>query len=179
MFLCWEPPADLSRPLWALSGGGVAGGVGLALLLHLRSAFHHVVLQGARYHYSDWTLLWNQVVTWTLRSSCLVQHSDSYSVLKVKKGNFIFVRWLGLEVFDTCRFPPHDGRSLSQEARGKFSPEMDLCASYGAILPNLVWSHRFVESDLLVFDEAVLPEVFLAFFLLLGLILGDKCLMTP
>ena len=47
------------------------------------------------------------------------------------------------------------------------------------VLPTLVWSHRFVESDLLVFNEAVLPEVFLALLLLLGLILGDKCLMTP
>ena len=56
---------------------------------------------------------------------------------------------------------------------------LKLRASYVAILPNLVWSHRFVESDLLVFDEAVLPEVFLTFLLLLGLVLGDKCLMTP
>ena len=50
----------------------------------------------------------------------------------------MFVICLVLEVFDTCRSLPPDGRSLSQEARGKFSPEMDLRASYVAILPNLV-----------------------------------------
>ena len=37
-------PADFSWPLWALDGGGVARGVGFTLLLHFRSAFHHVVL---------------------------------------------------------------------------------------------------------------------------------------
>ena len=52
-FLVENPPADLSRPLRALSGGGVARGVGLAFLLHLRSAFNHVVLQWARYN-SSW-----------------------------------------------------------------------------------------------------------------------------
>ena len=52
-FLVENPPADLSRPLRALSGGGVARGVGLAFLLHLRSAFNHVVLQWARYN-SNW-----------------------------------------------------------------------------------------------------------------------------
>ena len=39
--------------------------------------------------------------------------------------------------------------------------------------------HRFVECDLLVLDEAVLPEVFLALLFLLGLVLGDKSLVAP
>ena len=154
-------PADFSWPLWALDGGGVARGVGFTLLLHFRSAFHHACMHCAQM----WELKHS---TWTLCSSCFVQHSDSYSVLK----RYLFkITWVVSPL--TCRLTPHEGRSLLQVAHGKFSPEMDLGMS------TKKSCYRFVEGDLLVLNETVLPEVFFALLLLLRLILGDKSLMTP
>ena len=77
-------------------------------------------------------------MTWTLCSSCFVQHSDSYSVLRKGDGGIILryplSRW---HWCNTCRSHPHDGRNPSQAAHGKFLPEMEQCVKYLALLSDL------------------------------------------
>merc|ERR1711863_9910 len=105
--------AHLPRPLGALGVGGVAGGLVLALLLHLSPALNHVILH---------------VV------------------------NLLLGPALGLVL------RPADLGSLDITVLHQRSPA-DL--------------NSLIESDLLVLDETVLPEVLLALLLLLGLVLGD------
>ena len=131
-FFVENPPADLSRPLWALGGGGVARGVGFALLLHLCSAFHHIVLLCARL---IWLMLDNTLgPAGDLHVVFLLFCPTLWLVLSSEKGGWGYNSKISIVKVFTCRSHPHDGRSPSQVARGKFSPEMEQCVNYSMIV---------------------------------------------
>merc|ERR1719234_1962772 len=111
--------ADLLGPLGALGVGGVAAGVVLTLLLHLRPARDDIVF--------------------------------------------------------------HIVNLLLGPALGLVLSPADLGALHVAVLHQRGPAHlgRLVERDLLVLDEAVLPEVLLAVLLLLGLVVGDVGGVAP
>ena len=111
--------AHLPRPLGALGVGGVAGGLVLALLLHLSPALHHVVL--------------------------------------------------------------HVVHLLLGPALGLVLGAADLGTLHVAVLHQRGAADLdgLVEGDLLVLDEASLPEVLLAVLLLLGLVVGGVGGVAP
>ena len=116
-------------------------------------------------------------------SSCFVQHSDSYSVLERKKmaSTFSFEKEL-LNVDknqDLQISSPLRSQSLTSGSRHTLAWDGRQYFTFPVKQTIILTPHRFVECDLLVLDKAVLPEVFLALFLLLWLILGDKSLVAP
>ena len=135
-------------------------------------------------------------------SSCFVQHSDSYSVLERKKmaSMFSFEKscwmlslnasvqlhdqlWKEVSCVDQNQdlqiSSPLRSQSLTSGSRHTLAWDGRQYFTIPVKQTIILTPHRFVECDLLVLDEAVLPEVFLALFFLLWLVLGDKSLVAP
>merc|ERR1719348_1756143 len=92
----------------------------------------------------------------TSSSSCLVQHSDSYSVRQISG--------------------PWMSQSFTRGVLQTATVSSKAIFSYSMKQFFYKWSstncNSLIKSNLLIFNETVLPEVLLTFFLLLGLVVG-------
>merc|ERR1719391_949188 len=120
-------------------------------------------------HFSSTSVLHSTTSSCTSCTSCLVQHSDSYSVLQISG--------------------PCTSQSFTRGVLQTVAVSLKAICSYSMkqfSLQSTILHQRgptdgggLVEGDLLVLDEAVLPEVLLAVLLLLGLVVGGVGGVAP